>query len=300
MIYLVLCVICSSLLVFMFKVFDHYRVSAFPAIVVNYLVCVICGGIDAGLHEGIQPAQWLGSSWLWLAMLMGFCFIHVFTLTGQTALRFGVSTASVAMKLGLVIPVMWAFMIYHEPITWYKIVGIVFAAGAVILSSLKEDSTTHSPVTGWQRFLPLIVFIGSGLCDSGSQFGDKQYFSHGGSQPFVVLVFGAAFVTGAVMLAYQWRTTAITFGQKEILGGIILGIPNYGSLVFLMLALQHATGGSSVVFPVINIATVVGSTALSVLIYKEYLNRYNKIGLILAVCCILVMNYPMLRALLGI
>jgi uncharacterized PurR-regulated membrane protein YhhQ (DUF165 family) len=66
-------------------------------------------------------------------------FIHVFSLTGITALRFGVSTATVAMKLGLVIPVMLAFFVYHEedaPGT--KVAGIICALVAVVLSSYKE------------------------------------------------------------------------------------------------------------------------------------------------------------------
>ena len=113
MIYLVLCVICSSLLVFMFRVFDHYRIEAYPAIVFNYLTCVTCGFIASSQ----SPVQVLSTSvhapWLWLSAIMGIGFIHIFVLTGTTALRFGVSTASVAMKLGLVIPVSLAFFIYH-------------------------------------------------------------------------------------------------------------------------------------------------------------------------------------------
>jgi drug/metabolite transporter (DMT)-like permease len=296
MIYLILCIICSSLLVFMFRVFDHYKIESYPAIVFNYITCVASGFIVSGL----SPVKVLSASahadWLWLAVLMGIMFIHIFVLTGVTTLRFGVSTASVAMKLGLVIPVFLAFSIYHEPITWYKIAGIVCAIIAVILSSQKDDTTKHGPAHGWALLLPVVVFIGNGLCDSGAQLGDKKYFSNAASDYFVLIIFLCAALTGIIYLTVRIIRGTTKLQWNQVLGGIALGIPNYGSLLFLMKALGKVPGGSSVVFPVSNISTVAGSTLLSVIIFREHLNRSNLVGLFFAALCILFIYLPQILA----
>ena len=288
MIFLILCIICSSLLVFMFKVFDHMRIEAYPAIVVNYIVCVICGLLNSNDSPLQIASASVHADWFWLAGVMGFSFIHVFSLTGRTALRFGVSTASVAMKLGLVIPVMLAFVIYHEEITWYKLAGIACAVVAVVLSSYKEESPDvhHEKLKGAALLMPLVVFVTSGLCDSGAQLGNKKYFPNGGSDYFVLDVFLFAALTGMAYLSYMVIKGTIKLSWRQVGGGIALGIPNYGSLLFLMKSLDTVEGGSSVVFPVVNIATVAGSTLLAVLIYREHLNRWNRLGLMFAGLCI--------------
>jgi drug/metabolite transporter (DMT)-like permease len=298
MMYLVLCVLCSSLLVFMFRVFDHYGIEAFPAIVFNYLTCVICSLIVYAR----SPAQIVTASshapWLWLAVTLGLSFIHIFVLTGRTAIRFGVSTASVAMKLGLVIPVVLAFFIYQEAVTWYKVAGIICALFAVVLSSQKKGGAHHKPVHGAALLLPLVVFIGSGLCDSGAQLGEKKYFTHTGPEDFILIIFFCAALTGLFYLTVMVLRRSVRLRWRQMIGGILLGIPNYGSLLFLMKALDQVPGGSSVVFPVVNIATVAGSTLLSVLIFRERLNRANRLGLAFAGLCIAFIYLPQILALI--
>lgn len=289
---LLLCIFCSSLLVFMFKVFEHYRVAVFPAIVINYLTCVICGFLDAGSNPLQLTLDSIHANWFWLAVVMGFAFINIFALTSQTALHLGVSTASVAMKLGLVIPVFFAFAFYGEPLTVLKLLGIALAILAVVLSSIKDkEEEQHHQRARWLFALPVVVFIGSGLCDSGAQLGEKKYFPNGGSQPLVLFIFLFAFLTGLIyLLINRFRPAANhVFGWRELVGGIALGIPNYGSLLFLLRALNEVPGGSSVVFPLSNIATVAGSTLLSVLIFKEKLSALNWAGMAAALLCIAVM-----------
>ncbi len=300
MIFLILCVVCSSLLVFMFRVFDHFKIEAFPAIVFNYITCIVCGFIASAQSPIHVLNISIHADWLWLAVVMGISFIHIFVLTGSTALRFGVSTASVAMKLGLVIPVFLAFFIYHEAITWYKVAGIICALIAVVLSSQKDGEVHQAHVKGAALLLPIVVFIGSGLCDSGAQLGDKLYFSKESSAYFVLIIFMLAALTGICYLTVMTIRGTIRLHWKQVVGGIALGIPNYGSLLFLMKSLDHVEGGSSVVFPVVNIATVAGSTLLSVLIFREHLNRSNRLGLVFAGLCIAFIYMPQIIGLFGI
>ncbi len=299
MIYLLLCIICSSLLVFMFKVFDHYKIEAYPAIVFNYLTCITCGFLNASASPVHVLSVSAHSDWLWLGVVLGISFIHVFSLTGMTALRFGVSTATVAMKLGLVIPVALAFFVYHEEMTWYKIAGIICALIAVVLSSYKDSSEEehHTKVKGFVLLMPLLVFITSGLCDSAVQLSDKVYFPDGGAEYFVLITFLFAAVTGICYLTYNVVRGKVKLRWQQVLGGIALGIPNYGSLLFLMKALDKVEGGSSVVFPITNIATVAGSTLLSVVFFGEYISRLNMLGMLFAGVCIFFIYLPQIMVL---
>ena len=301
MIYLILCILCSSLLVFLFKVFDHYKIDAYPAIVFNYITCVICGLLHSSSSPLAVANASLHAPWLWLAILMGVLFIHVFNLVGITALRFGVSTASVAMKLGLVLPVLLAFIVYHEPFTWYKVVGILCALVAVVLASIKERAANeqHIAAKGAALLLPLLVLFSSGICDSGAQLGDKLYFPNGGADNFVIVIFLIAGITGLCYLTVKLWRGKVKLQWNQVIGGIALGIPNYGSLLFIMKALDIVEGGSSVVFPINNIATVVVSTLLSVLFFKEHLNRYNRLGIVFAMLCIFFLYFPQLVSLLN-
>ena len=302
MIYLVLCILCSSVLVFMFKVFDHFQIEAYPAIVFNYITCVLCGLLLSSAGPVHILSVSVHADWLWLAVLLGILFIHVFSLTGMTALRFGVSTATVAMKLGLVIPLMFAFFVYHEEVTWYKVAGILCALIAVVLSSYKESGVEahHNKMKGVALLMPILVFITSGLCDSGAQLGDKRYFPKGGADYFVLIIFLCAALTGICYLTVSLIRGQVKLRWQQVAGGIALGIPNYGSLLFLMKALDKVEGGSSVVFPVTNIATVGGATLLSVIFFKEHLNKYNKLGLVFACLCIVFIYLLKIMALLNL
>lgn len=289
MIYLILCIVCTGLLVFMFKVFDHFKIAVLPAIVFNYIVCVVCGFLNSTFSPLEIVQQAFHSNWLWLSALLGFAFIYIFVLISKTALQFGVSTASVAMKLGLVVPVLLAFTIYGEQVTLLKILGILCAFAAVVLSSLKEGEEHHESGNSKMLYLlPAVVFIGSGLCDSAVQFSDKFYFQHGGSEPFVLFIFLFAGIGGMIMLAKQLFQNEVRFQWNQVVGGIALGIPNYGSLLFLLKALNVTPGGSSVVFPISNIATVAFSTFLSVLFFKEKLSKLNLLGLGFSALCIVL------------
>lgn len=301
MIYLLLSVLCSGLLVFMFKVFDRYNIVAYPAIVFNYITCIVCGLLNSSASPIETATASAHAEWLWLAVAMGIFFIHVFSITGVTAVKFGVTTASVAMKLGLVIPVGLAFLVYHEEVTWYKIVGIICALVAVVLSSKKEESedAKHEKLSGLVLFLPAVVLISSGMCDSGAQLANKLYFSNGGADYFVLVIFTFAALTGLSYMAYHITKGHYKLHWNQVAGGLALGIPNYGSMLFLMKALTHIEGGSSVVFPINNIATVACSTLLSVIFFKEKLNNYNKLGLVFAFLCILLINWANLMRLLN-
>lgn len=287
MIWIVLSILSSASMMLIFKFFQKFKVDTFYAIVVNYLVCVFVGLFFIPSFSLSAQASW---GFMPLALLLGAMFITLFFLIGITTQKMGVSVATVAMKLGYVLPIILAFTIYSETISGFKIAGIILTMFAVILTSIKKSD--NELTKGINNFLfPLIIFIGSGVADSIVQYTEKTFFKQGGFEIFNLVLFGTAFLIGLIMAVYRDLKNGYTlFNKKNLLAGIILGVPNYFSIYFMFKALNHPTFESSIVFPVNNIGIVVSSTVLAFIIFKEKLSFLNHLGLLLAVLSIVLMT----------
>lgn len=279
MLFLLLSIICASALVLFFKFFELNKVPIFQAIVFNYWSAGLCAFVFLPGRSAIYLGKIFLEPWILLALGLGSLFIVVFNLTSITTVRSGVSAASVASKLGLVFPVILAFIVYHEPTSLLKITGICLAFAAVILSSLKEEKSHN---TSHSLFLPLLVFFGSGACDSFTQFAIKQYIGNTGIEEFTLILFLSAASCGTILFLYNVIVKKAAISFRSLKWGVVLGIVNYFSFLFLLKALSILNWGSSVIFPLNNLGVVAFSTIAGVLIYKENLSRSNLIGLLLA------------------
>jgi uncharacterized membrane protein len=77
----------------------------------------------------------------------------------------------------------------------------------------------------------------------------------------------------------------------SIIGGIILGIVNYGSIYFLIKTLDAANLQSSVIFPINNMGVVILTTFLSLLIFRESFSVKNKIGVAISIIAIAMISF---------
>lgn len=105
---------------------------------------------------------------------------------------------------------------------------------------------------------------------------------------FSTTIFALAGTIGIFILIVQAVMRKLRITGKNILGGIILGIPNYFSIYFLVLALRSEGFESSVVFTLNNVAIVLLSTLLGILLFKERLLPKNWLGILLAIISILL------------
>lgn len=135
MIYLLLSILASTAIFIVFKLFSRYKINTFHAIVANYVTACICGLIS--YESSINAFEIYNSKWFLGAILLGFLFISVFNLMALTAQRNGLSAASVASKMSVVIPVIFGIYIYNESIGFQKVLGIVLALIAVYLTAIK-------------------------------------------------------------------------------------------------------------------------------------------------------------------
>lgn len=291
--YLILSILSSVAIMLVFGMFDRYKIDTFQAVVVNYLTCIACGVV---LDGGIPEYSMQATSWLPYALTLGVLFIGLFVMIGLTAQRQGAAIASVSMKLGLIFPILLAYFLYNEVFTIQKWIGIVLCLAAIIFVSIpSKDSKTEgkSFSWNWSMFFPLIIFLGSGICDSTVQFLEQRFFSDGDIEPLTIALFGTAFAVGGSVLLLQVMLQKRAFDSKSLFAGIVLGLPNYASIYFFMMALSHDKfeNASSFVFVINNIGIVVMTTLMGIFVLKQKPNRYGWIGLSLAVGAVLLLSF---------
>ena len=285
MIYLVLSIIISSLLFVIFKLFDVFKINTLQAIVVNYVIALSFGLATSNTSVSIIeiPKQ----SWFLGAFCLGFLFISIFNIMGITAQRNGLSVASVAGKMSVVIPIIFGIIVYNEGVGFVKIIGILLALVAVYLSSAKSDT---NPVKFKNLLFPLLLFVGSGVLDTGLKYVETTSVSEGEEPMFLATIFGCAFILGIFVVITQMINGKFKFQWKNILGGIVLGVPNYYSMEFLLKAFKTDIE-SSTLFTINNVGIVILTTVFALLFFKEKLIKKNVIGIALAVISILLVSF---------
>lgn len=280
---LALSVFFSSLIFVIFKLYGVYHVHTLNAIVVNYITACIFGFF---YYNGpIALSDLPEKSWLTGTVLLGILFIIVFNIMARTSQQLGVSVASVATKMSLVIPVILGVWLYHEQLGTIKLIGIVLALAAVYFASVKPGSQGLQKKT---LILPLLLFLGSGIVDSSIKYLEEYYVSAEEFPIFSASVFGAAAISGLLYLSFRSTKEKFQWQAKDLVGGVALGIPNFFSIYFLLRALQNDFLNSASIFTINNVAIVMFSTLLGITLFKEQVTYRNWVGIGMAVVSIIL------------
>ena len=285
MIYLLFSITASTLIFIIFKLFEKFKINTLQAIVVNYLTACIFGSL---LYEDpIVISDIVNSKWIYGALGLGFLFIAIFNIMALTAQRKGLSVASVASKMSVIIPVIFGIYVYNESIGIQKIIGIILALVSVYLSSITSNTNNKYSKGLW---LPILLFLGSGVIDTSIKYIETTFLPDNSIPIFSATIFAFAFIIGSNILIYKAIKTPYRIPLKTVAGGIILGIINYFSIYYLLKALHHDSLESSTLFTVNNVAIVMTSTLLGLLFFKERISQINWVGILLAIISIVIVT----------
>ena len=281
MIYLLLSVLSSTAIFVLFKLFNKYNVDTLQAIVFNYITACSCGILL--YNKPVNIDSFISENWFYAALGLGFLFISIFNVMALTAQKNGLSVASVASKMSVIIPILFSIIVYNEIISFKKIIGIILALLAVYLTSIKPKSNV---VLTKAIYLPIILFLGSGVIDTS-----VNHFAPKGNLPlFLSIIFACAGVIGLVSVSVKATKTKQKFNPKSIPFGIALGIVNYSSMYFLLKALRVDGYESSAIFTINNVAIVAVSCLTGLLLFKEVISSKNWIGIGLALISIILVT----------
>ena len=287
MIFLALSITASTLIFVIFRLFASYNINTLQAIVVNYFIACSCGVI--GYQNSIELSAIPQYNWFYYTLALGALFIIVFNLMAITTQHNGLSVVSVATKMALVIPIAFGLWYYKEPLGPFKAAGIVLALIAVYLVAVKKDSSII--LQKKNLVFPVLVFLGSGLIDTSLNFLQNDFITDKSLIPlFSSTIFMTAGVIGIMVLVAQKIKGVLVLEFKNIIAGIVLGIPNYFSIYFLVKALRSNLFDSSGIFTINNVGIVIISTLLGIVFFKEQLSIKNWIGITLAVISIALVS----------
>lgn len=274
-------ILCNVALLLIVKSFERFKIEAFPAIVVNYFVA-------ASLSFAFTKSKdvFVEAGHLYLpSVLLGVLFVSVFYLISLTAQKMGVSVASVANKMSVVIPVVSSFILFKDDINILKIGGIILALLAVVFVSSRNEKHSGAQKNSW--ILPAAVFIGTGVIDAIVNYAQKRIVQTNDETACLTGLFfyAAGFFGFLAFLLFYKRKKELNYG-KTIVAGALLGIPNYFSIFLVMRAISDNVMQSSVLYPIVNVGVVLGSTVGALFLFSEKLSRKNWFGIALSVLAI--------------
>lgn len=285
MINLLFAILFSSSLFIILKSYSKYNIDTFQAIVANYIVASTVGFINNNKPFNLQNTlekEWLGGS-----VFLGLIFIIVFFIIGKTSQKNGVSVASVASKMSLIIPILFGFFFFKETIGPIKITGIIIALVAVYFTTKKQQGAIK--VSNFT--LPVLLFLGTGFTDTSINYIQKSWVNPEDNALFSSITFLFAFLSGLNIVIIQLFQKKTKLQFKNIIAGIILGIPNYFSIYFLLKALQSPEFESATLFTLLNIGVILLTTIFGLILFKEKLNKNNYLGIFLAILALFLVTY---------
>jgi drug/metabolite transporter (DMT)-like permease len=260
--------------------FDRFKVQTLPAIVVNYfMACSVGLFVVPDLGRALEGAsQW--PIWTVGGLSLGVLFILVFYLTGTTARIIGVSVTTIASKMSLALAVLlFVWVDPNEYLSLTKVLAILVAMAGVYFSSLKDDGQKLSIRS---FLLPALILLGSTGVDFGIAYFSSFPANDDELKLYSCLSFGMAGLCGSVFMGVQLYTGRMTLTRRDVMGGIVLGAINYGSIIFLVLAYDSGIMQKSAMLPINNLGVVLVSALAAVMIFKEKLTRYNWVGVALS------------------
>ena len=273
--YLILA-IASSALVSVFMRLSSDRVKGrFSLLAVNYLACTLLGAVYA--RGDLLPIREAGfNTMLLLGLIAGGLYLLGFVLLQRNIRKNGIVLSSLFMKLGLLVPIVMSLVFFRELPSALQCIGFAIAIGAIVLLNLQKGA-------GGFTFGLLILLLAGGGCDAMSKVYE-QLGSPALSDQFLFFTFFFAFALCLIPVLRNKERP----GLKELLLGLLIGLPNFFSAKFLLAALTQLP--AVVVYPTFSVATLLAVTLAGVLFFKEKLKARQWAALAMILLALIALN----------
>ncbi|QEC74567.1 EamA family transporter [Mucilaginibacter ginsenosidivorax] len=289
MLFVFLSICCSVIVSVMLKLARRYHIDVYQAVTWNYSMAILLTWFF------YRPSLTnLSQSPVYNYIALGVLFPALFIVMATSVRKAGIVRTDVAQRFSLFIPIIAAFLLFGEASTPVKIIGIILAFIAILCSIPwqksrgRVNSSKEAEKGSWVYLL--IVFLGFGVIDVLLKQITKV-----NNVPFttaIFVIFILAFALSFIGLIYQVATKKMRFSWPHILIGWVLGLFNFGNILFYLKAHKALANNPSSVFSSMNIGVIVVGALIGMIIFKEKLSTLNKIGLLVAVLAIVVIYFP--------
>ncbi len=286
MIYILLSVCFSVTVSVLLKLARRYSIDIFQAITWNYSIALLLTWILYRPH--IATLQ-LHNTPILIYGTLAVLFPGLFVIVGLAVRSAGIVRTDIAQRLSLFISLIAAFLLFNEQPTTLKITGLSIGIVAVICAVpwQKNDPANRRSRYSWLYLI--MVFAGFGIIDV--LLKQVAAFSAIPFTTSLFLIFSLAFILSQLVLLYMVIAQKIKFTIRHIFFGWILGIANFGNILFYLKAHQALSANPSTVFSAMNIGVIALGAIIGIVVFKEKLNVINKLGIALAIAAIVMIAY---------
>ena len=281
---LIIAVLCSVAVSVLLKVARKRHIEIQQAIAFNYIVALsLSWFLLKPDFKGVEFTDFIAQSEntpIFLAL--GILLPSVFIIMSKAVEFAGIVRSDAAQRLSLFLPILAAFLIFHETLSQSKVVGIVLAF--VGLFCLLSKPNQQSAVD-FRGVLGLIgVWFGYGIID----ILFKQVAKSGGAFPTTLFI---AFSLAACIMFIYLLFKRTQWNVASVVGGIILGVLNFFNILFYIKAHQSFGSNPTLVFAGMNIGVICLGTITGALIFKEKISKVNWLGIVFSLCAIFCLYY---------
>lgn len=275
MLFLVLSILCSVIVGVIFKITRKYNGNPTQIVAFNYAVALaLCYfSYSPNLAEVDGNAPW--SLYIAIGVLLPFVFLSLFA----SIKHIGIVKTDAAQRLSLFIPILAAWLIFKEEFNSYKVIGIVIGFLALLFILRKQSENTENK---W--FFPAAVLLGFGVIDI--LFKQIALYTNLPYTTSLFVVFCIALSMAVLIAIYQIGVKNVKLESKNILFGALVGIFNFGNILFYLKAHKAFAENPSTVFAGMNMGVIVLGSIVGLLFFKEKLSKINFIGIFLALISI--------------
>lgn len=278
MFYLLLAIASSTLVSVAMRLSKNHIQNNMGMFIANYSACVILSRLFMGgtqlltTEDGIAMAVIQG-------IFSGFLYLASLFLMERNMRHNGIVLTSAFSKLGVLVPTLMAILVFRERPELMQLGGMAVALCAIGLIYFEKGAFAQ----GSRKGLLLATLFVSGLTDAMANIYDKTGSALFKDHYLFYTFFAALMFAVLVNVKNHGKITG-----KEIGFGVLIGIPNYFSARFLLLALGSVP--AVITYPVYSVATIVAISLSGLLFFKESISKRKAFALLLVIAALILLN----------
>jgi multidrug transporter EmrE-like cation transporter len=283
MLYVFLSICCSVIVSILLKLARRYQIDVYQAITWNYSMAILLTWL---FFKPTMPS--LQNAPLTIYVALGVLLPVLFMVMAISVKVAGIVRTDVAQRLSLFIPLLASFLLFGDKLNMLKVIGLIIGFAAILCSIPWQKKTANRKVVSNAWVFLLIVFLGIGIIDI--LFKQVAAFKAVPYTSSLFVIYILSFVIALIILVIRILTKKTKFSWPHIGFGWILGVANFGNILFYLKAHTALSKSPSTVFSAMNIGVIALGTLVGLVVFNERLSVLNKIGVALAVVAIVVIT----------
>ena len=276
MLFLILSVLCSVTVGVIFKITRKYNSNPIQIVAFNYVTAILLCyfTFKPDLNEVHADAPWN------IYIAIGVLLPILFLILAASIKHMGIVKTDAAQRLSLFIPILAAWLVFKEEFNTYKVIGLIIGFTALLFILRKNTSNEENK---W--IYPAAVLLGFGIIDI--LFKQIALYTTLPYTTSLFIVFDISLAVALFIVVYDVAFKKVKLDYKNLLFGALVGIFNFGNILFYLKAHKAFSENPSTVFAGMNMGVIILGSLVGLLFFKEKLSKTNLIGLILALISII-------------